>query len=809
MQTPRTAELSPAGKVDNQRTPSIQHAADHLNVLHQITLRIIRSQNLTADIRDIATAVRDLLDLETVSIAIEGMGLVVHTGPAPHFLAHTTANEQSADIDASERIAITRDGHEAGFIRATTSAHRPLDPDEIDVLTMIGELLADHFNRERANARHHAPDTTDVAALQDLLDIVEDLSSYPDVELTAKLTLGKVAGLLEAERAAFITTDVERPALFTNLPGPGLDDELTRLGGITAVQEILRGDSTVRTDDNGGRLAIPLIAHNETAGVLVIERHTGRPFSSTARALAVTIGRHLAFSLEREQRVRTASRQSMLLSLVERVTAFIASSTDADDLLESIAQEIRHTFGYDCSIGIIEGDRLVIRALGLGGPGRPPEWLHTGIPLDRGIMGRVARTGKPAFVRDVRADPDFVDTGRNIVSEIALPILAGDGVTGVLNVEASADTPLTALDYEILHILANHIGIALSNRQLIAAERDTRVAMEAIQHVSTMVAETLDPEESLRRIAVTLGETLGYPIVSLALIEDDLLVLRANYGYEPTSFPRTMRITDGISGRVARSGQAVLIEDVETDPDYVRENAGMMSEVCVPIHCNGEIVGILNVEGTLERPVTERDLRLLTTFAEHAGVLLSNARAYAALSQEATIDPMTGVPNLRFFQQTLQERSEQARRDDEPLSLAVIDLDNLKEINDTFGHLTGDQALREIAARMLRQMRGDDLLARYAGDEFVALLPGVDRAQAMTICQRLIAAAHGSPFTDEVGHRISLSVSIGVATYPLDADEATGLLRAADMAMYAAKDSGKNRAVSAREATRMRAQRQT
>jgi diguanylate cyclase (GGDEF)-like protein len=268
--------------------------------------------------------------------------------------------------------------------------------------------------------------------------------------------------------------------------------------------------------------------------------------------------------------------------------------------------------------------------------------------------------------------------------------------------------------------------------------------------------------------------------------------------------PAAINVNDGISGRVARTGQPVFVADVSADRDYIQVRPDLASEICVPIRCNGEIVGILNVEGTAERPVTERDLHLLTTFAEHAGVLLNNARAYAALSKEATLDAMTGVPNLRYFQQQLQIEMDQARRDRGPLSLAVIDMDYLKEINDSYGHLAGDQVLCELAKRMSGQLRGVDMLARYAGDEFVAILPGVDEERATEVAQRLVDAARATPIVLPNGTAVRLSVSIGIATFPDDADSSTELLRAADMAMYVAKETGKNRVSTAQQTEQVR-----
>lgn len=825
---------------ENLSPTSADHDLNRLNALHHLSLLIVRSDDVRATLAEVARTIQDLLAVQLIGLSLGEEVWMIQTGRQDDTPGSDAADEDSEPIaerhsnlrrisdfgddepatrhGVTSRISIQAQGQSSGFLLIRVDGRVALDDDAIDLLERVGDTLAVAIERER-QALHRNPGVPAVANVRRLLDIISHLATLTTVDAAIQTLLVDIAELLNTDVVSLIAPDPTQPRLFTSNPTAMMAaaDELLKLAAAPVVRRALdlgqmqignitRRDDGVNATTNA--LAIPLLTRGESVGILILERAGEELFSLSERETASIVSRHLAFSLERERRVRAYSRQNLLLSLVERVTAFIARSTDADDLLMRMAREIRRTFGYDCSIAMVAGNRLEFRAIELGGQGPMPDWVREGIPLETGIMGRVARTGQPVFVRDVRADPSFLDTGRDTVSEIAAPIRVGDQVVGVLNVESRGNNPLESLDFEILLILANHIGIALTNRKLIGSEREARIAIEAIQRVSTIVAETLDPDESLRRIAATLADILGYPVVSLALIEGRNLVRRASYGYDPDNMPEMIGVHEGVSGRVVRTGQPVLIEDTRADADYLGARVDLTSEVCVPIRCNGEIIGILNVEGNAERPVTYRDLHLLTTFAEHAGVLLNNAQAYAALSREATLDPMTGVPNLRYFQQELHEQVEQDRRENQQLSLAVIDLDDLKEVNDTYGHLVGDQVLRELARRMMEQLRGQDLLARYAGDEFVAIFPDVDERGALDIASRLLDAARSEPFEVE-DTVIDLSLSIGVATYPQDAATSTDLLRAADMAMYVAKESGKNRVSSARQSEHIRRRSET
>jgi diguanylate cyclase (GGDEF)-like protein len=808
---------------------------------------IVRAADLEASLPAIARAIFEQFGLQSVGIGvinegwIEYRGLAAEARPAQRAPAGrapvpaefdlrrpftgswksetSTPSGSTVEYDTTElghaaRLPIHVDGRPYGILTVTARDDARIDGELAELFGRIAEALSAGFEREEQARRSGPADACSIPP-DGLLDIISRIAELPRIDNAIQVLLADIAELLDLAGASLLLSDPASPELFSSSPaiGPSMEEEYLRLASVPVVRRALDSlqirSGTLSTDEQTAgadtlALAVPLIVRGEAAGALVLERAPQGTFSDSEYDIAGVIARHLSFSVQREHRIRSFSRQNLLLSLVERVTAFIARSTPADDLLIGMAREVRRTFGYDCSIAMIAENRLIFWAIELSTPHEMPNWIDEGIPLGIGVMGRVARSGQPVFIRDVTSDPHFLDTGSNTLSEICVPLRVNGEVVGVINIESDASNPLDDVDYEIISILANHIGIALNNRRLIAAERESRRAIEAIQRVSTIVAETLDPDEALRRIADTLAEVLDYPVISLAILEGDKLVRKAWHGYDSESMQETLTINDGVSGRVVRGGEPAFIENVRTDPDYVPARDDLTSEICVPIRCNGEIVGLLNVEGTRERPLTNWDLDLLTTFAEHAGVLLNNARAYAELSREATLDPMTGVPNLRFFQQQLHVELERARREEQPLSLAVIDLDNLKEVNDTYGHLTGDQVLRDLARRLSAQLRGEDLLARYAGDEFVILLPGVSEERATEIAGRLLDAARRRTFTAAESPDIPMSISIGMATFPHDAASSTELLRAADMAMYVAKESGKNSASTARHAALIR-----
>jgi diguanylate cyclase (GGDEF)-like protein len=225
------------------------------------------------------------------------------------------------------------------------------------------------------------------------------------------------------------------------------------------------------------------------------------------------------------------------------------------------------------------------------------------------------------------------------------------------------------------------------------------------------------------------------------------------------------------------------------DSDF-RELLGMRSGLTVPIVIRERVLGVLflqDCEQTREWSID--DISLLGSLADNLAVAIENAELHLEIERQAVTDGLTGVANRRSFNDSLSKEFDRAKRYDQPLSLVVIDLDFLKKINDTYGHMTGDEAIKAIGGVLMQSSRSTDLTARYGGEEFCVLLPntGIDMAEQLAErLRRLIRKTH-------VEGPGVLSASLGVAAYPLHADSPDSLFLRADEALYQAKQNGRNR----------------
>ncbi len=260
------------------------------------------------------------------------------------------------------------------------------------------------------------------------------------------------------------------------------------------------------------------------------------------------------------------------------------------------------------------------------------------------------------------------------------------------------------------------------------------------------------------------------------------------------------------------TGQPVLVEDIATHPLYegVRQVWGLegtevniRSVIALPFTVDRGAYGVFLVRRTRDQqPLGPADLEFAEAVITAAVAVIQRARMVehtmadnARLEQLAQTDPLTQLLNRRALAENITAEMERALRYDSSLALLMIDLDHFKMVNDTYGHLIGDDVLRDMASLLRDLVRENDLVARYGGEEFVILLPETDDAGADGFAERVRSAVKEKPFASRPGERaIALTASIGVATFPAARIESVeDLFARADAALYRAKADGRDR----------------
>ncbi|MBZ5688292.1 MAG: diguanylate cyclase [Acidobacteriia bacterium] len=216
--------------------------------------------------------------------------------------------------------------------------------------------------------------------------------------------------------------------------------------------------------------------------------------------------------------------------------------------------------------------------------------------------------------------------------------------------------------------------------------------------------------------------------------------------------------------------------------------------LCVPILAQGEALGILHIQATDQDPnLGEAEMSFKTTFAAQVGLSVANIRLREALRAQSTKDPLTGLYNRRYLQETLDREIRRAIRSEQALGILMLDLDHFKNFNDTYGHDAGDAVLRETGSFLVRSIRAEDFVCRYGGEEFVIILPTADLRAAEARAQRIRAKLRDLVIMHDGRSLGLIAASIGVAALPNHGMNERDLIQAADAALYRAKREGRDR----------------
>jgi diguanylate cyclase (GGDEF)-like protein len=310
--------------------------------------------------------------------------------------------------------------------------------------------------------------------------------------------------------------------------------------------------------------------------------------------------------------------------------------------------------------------------------------------------------------------------------------------------------------------------------------------LRIIYRIARETSAVLDLDVLLQRIVTIVREVMDYYLVSLLLPGDNPGELRlgAHAGYSTDIAGMVVPAGHGITGWVFEHGEPLIVPDVLLDSRYLKVDNNVRSEIAFPLVIRGRVIGVLNAESESVNAFGEADLALLSAVASQLASCLEVAQLHDTLKREASHDPLTRVFNRRLFVDRVQQEMARAARAKESFSLIFLDVDELKRVNDTYGHLAGDALLRQVANALTEAVRGEDLVARYGGDEFVVLLPATPPERATVVAQRIREAIGRHRFMAG-GHLLAIpGISLGVASFPGDGSDPEELLAAADASLY-------------------------
>ncbi len=379
----------------------------------------------------------------------------------------------------------------------------------------------------------------------------------------------------------------------------------------------------------------------------------------------------------------------------------------------------------------------------------------------------------------------------------------------ILGFVALFDSELDQMDDQLVELLTNRITAKFIQLQKDREHRLVGSLSSDLMSLTNTLLFAENKEELYRNILEIAADLVGALRGSIMLIDKKGKNLHIGFSKGMNSHLAqtiTVKLGEGIAGKVASSGVPLLVDDVEKDSRVLMTNRPRFktkSLLCVPLKLKDRAMGVLNLsdKGNLGA-FNKSDLNLLESFANLASLMIERTWALERsfmLEKLSVTDHLTGLYNHRFLRSRLEEELNRSTRNGLNLTVIFIDLDFFKIYNDLCGHLAGDGALRKTADILKASVRDMDIVVRYGGEEFCIVLPGTSKKEAVIVAERIRQEIENEKFPNGENMPCGrLTASFGIASFPEDGHTFTTLVHSADLALYRAKAEGRNRVVLGR-----------
>lgn len=489
-------------------------------------------------------------------------------------------------------------------------------------------------------------------------------------------------------------------------------------------------------------------------------------------------------------------------------------TSNLDETLQTLANRLGGMLHSDsCHITLWNKEAEIAIPTVAFGPMKDKYRENVPKPDEPTLTEAALRTKKPIIIENIYETPHISrDRAEQSSSHsvLAFPLIVDDEPLGAAII--GFNDPHTFTDKEIFigEQACRQIALAIQKASLLETAQQRAIEAETLRHAGAAVAATLKLDEAIDSILEQLNQVVPYDSASVQLLRDGELQIVGLHGFkDPKSvYGLTFALSDDNPNSIVLDRrQTYIIKDAPKafkkfkDPPH-NHIRGWMG---VPLVIQDRVIGMLALDSHQPDRFNHEHARLATAFAAQVAIALDNANLYEETHRMAITDSLTGIYNRRQFMVLAQLELHRAHRYKRPLSVIMMDIDHFKKVNDTFGHLIGDQVLHDIAQLCENNLREMDIIGRYGGEEFAILLPETpsfidpeiqdeeltDSPSAKTVAERLCQLIYNTPIGTQKGD-INVTASLGVVGLSNKNDKIETLLDRADTALYIAKQRGRN-----------------
>jgi diguanylate cyclase (GGDEF)-like protein len=550
-----------------------------------------------------------------------------------------------------------------------------------------------------------------------------------------------------------------------------------------------------------GDIIVPLMEEGRMIGSLSAVTVGPRAWTPSDVDFVVALGTHAALALRNADLMAATELKAAQLSVLQAASARLSRAGAVEAIGRAIVEETRGIIDYhNARVYIIEpgGDVVPIAFEGAVGAYEQVDFELLRCKLGQGFTGWVAEHGTPLLVDDANVDPrGSTIPGTDEVDEsmLVVPMTYDQETTGVITLSKLGLRQFDHDDLRLLLILADLAATALQSARLLARSEALGGELRRLLDMSSQLSGSLDPREVANAIARHMALAMDVEACAISYWERDRQRLMT-LGYYPeteeaelqpyfdiAAYPQTTRVLEE---------QAIVVVDAE-DPDADAAEVALLTPegnrtlIMLPLVAKGQAIGLVELLSPGTVRADQERLELGRTMANEAAMALENARLYEEARALADRDRLTGFYNHRYLHERFGEEIVRAQRSRQELSILMLDLDDFKIVNDTFGHLFGDEVLAWTADVIRSALRASDIPARYGGDEFAVLLPDTAHDAALRVADRIREAFAAASFDGGRRRDVSVGLAIGAATFPQHGRSVTELIAGADAGMYREK----------------------
>jgi diguanylate cyclase (GGDEF)-like protein len=376
---------------------------------------------------------------------------------------------------------------------------------------------------------------------------------------------------------------------------------------------------------------------------------------------------------------------------------------------------------------------------------------------------------------------------RRILDEQDISSAERDTLIKLLDILSAALEKQSLNDSGSLQSLSDQL---ISNHALLSLLKQQTAELDALKKLSINLTSSLDLPDVLDAVVTEAMRLIeNARDVNIFLYKSHKLSFGAALDSDGTrNKPWSKPRSNGLTYTVARDGEMVIVEDMRNHLLFTTAPTDWVGSIIgIPLKVGETVVGVMNLSRMTLGGFSASELRLLSLLSDQAAVAISNASLHQMISRQAYSDTLTGLPNRRALDERLEEEVASARRNNYSFAVIMMDLDGFKDVNDTYGHSTGDDVLRIVFNQMARGVRNTDFLARYGGDELTLILSQTEMSSAQIVSEKILEGMKKLKYKLPDGRKLKLGISGGIAIFPVHARNGPDLLRAADAALYHAK----------------------